>query len=505
MDGRRTMVTAKERRSLQPAVPAPAAARSLTRRTEFVWLIVALCVGALLIFWRLTDKSLHIDEAFSYGEVVLPLPNMLHSVAYGDFHPPLFYLVFHAIDGWLHLPAYDYRYFTAPFGLLTIVATWALARRWFGVVAAAVAALVVATQPMLVAEDRLFRMYVIITALAMLSWWLLVAAQESSGTRRRWLWLGYGVSAILMPYVLYLGTFIVAAQALYGLVHRRTAWPAIAWAGAAALALAPWYWAIRIQLPSGAFTGFSPDWQPIAAAVLLWTPPQAWNGVALDIGVSAAAIAIIGAACWIARATPLPYLFVPLLLQIAGSLALHKQLMIYRYLTMTLPPFAIAVGALAAWLLQSRARLAGALLVIAVLGLNSVALANFLLDPFYQSTDWYAVELALHERVQPGDAMVFNQAMPYLVMRGFPDVKGRAVYPMSYPFPPQNAIAWIDAQPNARIWYIENQADFSDPRRLVLKHLVATRPQLFSVLQKHSSLANWALLDLFGPERATSK
>jgi hypothetical protein len=39
----------------------------------------------------------------------------------------------------------------------------------------------------------------------------------------------------------------------------------------------------------------------------------------------------------------------------------------------------------------------------------------------------------------------------------------------------------------------------------VLKHLVATRPQLFSVLQKHSSLANWALLDLFGPERATSK
>lgn len=499
------MVTAKERRSLQPAPIASPAARTETHRIDLVWLIVALLIGALLIFWRLTDKSLHIDEAFSYGEVVLPLPAMLHSVAYGDFHPPLFYLVFHAIDGWLHLPPYDYRYFTAPFGLITIVATWALARRWFGSMAAAAAALVVATQPMLVAEDRLFRMYVIITAVAMLSWWLLVAAEESSGARRRWLWLGYGVTAIAMPYILYLGGFIVAAQALYGIVHRRAAWPAIAWAGVAALALVPWYWAIRVQLPNGGFSGFSPDWQPIATAVLLWTPPQAWNGIVLDVAVSVTAIAIIVAGCWIGRATPLPYLFIPLLLQIAGSLALHKELVIYRYLTMTLPPFAIAVGAVAARLLQSRARLAGALLVLAVLGLNAVALANLLLDPYYQSTDWYAVELALHERMQPGDAIVFDQAMPYLVMRGFPDVKGRAVYPMSYPSPPENAIAWIDAQPNARIWYIENQADFSDPNRVVLKHLVETRPQLFSVLQKHASLANWALVDLFGPEPATSR
>jgi mannosyltransferase len=484
--------TAKERRSLQ-------------RRYEFVWLIVALAVGALVIFWRLADKSLHIDEAFSYGEVVLPLPKLLHSVAYGDFHPPLFYLVFHAIDGWLHLPAPEYRYFTAPFGLLTIVATWALARRWFGPAAAAVAALVVATEPMLVAEDRLFRMYVILTALGMLSWWLLVLAQDATGARRRWLWLGYGVTALLMPYILYLGAFIVAAQALYGLVHRRTAWPVIAWAVAAALALAPWYWAIRIQLPAGAFAGLSPDWRPIATAVLLWTPPQAWNGIALDIGVSAGALALIAAGCWIGRATPLPYLFVPLLLQIVLSFVWHKDLLIYRYLTITLPAFAIAVGAVSAWLLQSRARLAGAAVVLVVLAANAAALADFLLDPYYQTTDWYAIELALHERVQPGDVIVFNQGMPYLVMRGFPDVRGHAVYPMSYPFPPQNANVWIDSQPNARVWYIENQADFSDPHRVVLNHLLATRPELFSVLQKHAEVADWALLELFGPKRSAGR
>ena len=195
----------------------------------------------------------------------------------------------------------------------------------------------------------------------------------------------------------------------------------------------------------------------------------------------------------------------PLLLQIAGSLALHKELMIYRYLTMSVPVFAIAVGAVAAELLRSRVRLAGALVVIVVLGVNAIALANVLFDPYYQTTDWYAIELALHGRTQPGDAIVFNQAMPFLVMRDSPDVKGHPVFPMSFPSPPGNAIAWIDAQPNTRIWYIENQADFSDPRRVVLKHLVATRPQLFSVLQKHSSISDWALLDLFGPERATNK
>ena len=301
MYGRRTLVTAKERRSLQPADPAPPAARSQTRRTEFVWLIVALCVGALLIFWRLTDKSLYIDEAFYYRESIAPLPLLFQSVVYGNFHPPLFYLIFHAIDRWLHLPPWDYRYFTAPFGLVTILATWALARRWLGPIAAAVAAIVVATEPMLVSEDRLFRMYVVVTALGMLSWWLLTVAADASGARRRWLWLGYGLIVVAMPYILYLGAFIVAAQSVYGFVHRAKAMPAPIWGAAAAVALVPWYWAIRIQLPNGAFSGISPDWQPIATAVLLWKPPQAWNGIGLDIGVSAAAIGIVVAACWIGR------------------------------------------------------------------------------------------------------------------------------------------------------------------------------------------------------------
>jgi len=489
--------TIKEKHGLQSDVARGSASERLTR-AEAVWLWIVLLVGAALIFWRLADKSLTPDEAFSYRQAIAPLPVLIHVAVYGDFHPPLFALVFHYLNGWLHWPAPYYRYLTAPFGLVTILATWALTRRWFGFPAAAIAGLVAATMPMLVSEDRLFRMYVVVTALAMASWWLLMEAQDALGARRRWLWLAYGVVVIAIPYTLYLGAFVILAQAIYALVRRGSALPAAAWAVAAALALIPWSWAIRIQLPNGAFPGAAVDLVPVARAVLLMTPPQSWISPGFDIAIGIAALAIIVGACWIGRATPLPYLFIPLALQVAISIGFRRDLLVYRYVALSLPVFAIAVAAVAMWLLRSPARVAGALLVLIVLAANSVALANYFLDPYYQTTDWYAIEIALHQHAQRGDALIFNQMEPYLVVEDSPDVKGREVYLMSYPAPPQAAIAWLDAHPHARIWYIENQADFSDPQRLVLKHLVATRPLLYSMLQKHASLANWALLDLFG-------
>lgn len=340
-----------------------------------------MLVGAALIFWRLTDKSLTPDEAFSYRQAIAPLPVLIHVAVYGDFHPPLFQLVFHYLNGWLHWPAPDYRYLTAPFGLLTIVATWALARRWFGVPAAAIAGVVTATMPMLVSEDRLFRMYVIVTALAMASWWLLMEAQDALGVRRRWLWLAYGAVVIAIPYILYLGAFVIVAQAIYALVRRGGALPAAGWAVAAALALIPWSWAIRIQLPNGAFPGAAVDLTPVARAVLLMTPPESWISPGFDIAIGLAALAIIAAGCWIGRATPLPYLFIPLALQVVISVGLHRDLLIYRYVALSLPVFAIALAATAIWLWRSPARIAGALLVLVVLALNSVALANYFLDP----------------------------------------------------------------------------------------------------------------------------
>ncbi|MBV8280849.1 MAG: hypothetical protein JO347_02150, partial [Candidatus Eremiobacteraeota bacterium] len=270
-------------------------------RADVLWLSAALCVGAVLIFWRLADKSLFPDEAFYYRESIASLPRLINITVYGNFHPPLFYLIFHYIDSVLHLPAPDYRYFTAPFGLLTILATWALAFRWFGSVCAAIAGLVVATQPLLVAMDRLFWMYPIVIALAMVSWWLLLEAQDATGWRRRWLWLGYGTIVVALPYTLYLGSFVVAAQGLYAVVRRDGAWPALAWGIAAALALIPWSWAIRIQLPHGAFPGAAFGVQGLATAVLLMTPPESWTSPTFDSILAALVVIVAATACWLGR------------------------------------------------------------------------------------------------------------------------------------------------------------------------------------------------------------
>ena len=475
--------------------------RSAPARFEWIWLAGALLVGAALVFWRLADKSPTPDEAFYYFESIAPIPQLIHITVYDNFHPPLFYLLFHFLDAALHLTETDYRYVVAALQLVTIFATWALARRWFGAIPALVAALLVATEPLLVAEARLFRMYAMATALTISSWCLLVVAEASHGTQRRWVWLAYGVLALALPYVLYLGAFVVAAQACYGLAKWSTARPAFVWALASAAATTPWWWAVRVQFPGGAFPNASIDGWRVATDVLLSTPPDGWRTPAVYVFVTILVLAVVTAGCWLQRTTALPYLFIPAGLQIALSAVLHKDLVVHRYLAPALPAFALALSACLAAIAATRARLVAAAILVAVLATSAVALANALFDPYYQTTDWYAVEIALHQRSLRSDALVFDQWGPSLVLAASPDVNGHDIYRISRSSPPQDALAWIDAHATARVWYVENLVDAWDPDRVVAAHLRATRPLLYTMIQRHSSPGDRVLVQLYAAKR----
>jgi 4-amino-4-deoxy-L-arabinose transferase-like glycosyltransferase len=465
---------------------------------EWIWLSAALLVGAVLAFWGLADKSPTPDEEFYYFESIAPIPQLVHITVYDNFHPPLFYLIFHAVNAALHLPESGLRYFTAAFHLLTILATWGLARRWFGAAPAAIAAIVVAVEPLLVAEARLFRMYAVATALATAAWWLLAVAQEKQGAARRWLWLAYGALALAMPYLLYLASFVVAAQALYGIVNWRSARPAFFWALAAGAATVPWWWAVRIQMPGGAFPNAMIDGWRLATDVLLSTPPDAWRTPAVYASVTLLAVAIIVAGSWLARSTALPFMFIPLALQVVLSVVLHKDLLVHRYLALSVPAFVLALTSCIAALAVTRARLVAAAMIVAVLGSSAVALADVMVDPYYQTTDWYAIEIALHEHSAPSDALVFDQWGPTLVLQGSPDVRGHDVYRISRSSPPESAIEWIDEHPAARIWYVENLVDAWDPQRIVAAHLRASRRLLYSLTQSHAAAGDDVLLQLYG-------
>jgi uncharacterized membrane protein len=384
-------------------------------------LIAALALGAAARLWNLTAHSLFIDEGFTFMVAGRAWPDMMHQIVYHDFHPPLFYIATHFAMQSLHWDFWNYRYLTAPFGLLTIVATWAIARRLFGDIAAGVAAVLVAVEPSLIEWDRLYRMYSLMTALAASSWWLLLVAQEKKGRPAVFFWSLYAAVSILQPYVQYLGALNVFCQGLYALAcvsrerdRLRVLWPVFASGLLALLALAPWVPSLLIQYPNGGHVAGTAElpifWQGIVGDAVLSGTPVSWAAQFwFDWAVTAAAILIALFASVRASRTILPWWFAVAALQVALSLATHKSLVVPRYLEHVVPALAISVGALVAWLLRTRVRAAALVIGFAVPAAFIVCAANVLWDPFYQQPDWYLINLVVLQHERKSDAMLFTK------------------------------------------------------------------------------------------------
>jgi len=443
----------------------------------------ALLVGGYLRFYELTNRSLFLDEAFTIWVASKPWPAMMDQIVYHDFHPPVFYAVTHWLIGALHWQPWDYRYLTAPFGLLTIVASWAIARRLFGDVAAGVTAFVVAVEPSLVDWDRVFRMYSVLTALCATSWWLILIAQEKTGRKRIIAWLGYSAVAILVPYIQYLGAVTLVCQGAYALLDLRKRWPVIASGVAAIIALAPWMWAIRIQAPHGglvAGTNVVPiGWVLLPRDVVLAGVPLDWSGsivFAWSVTAFVAIVATVAVVRW--PKTIVPFWLGVAAVQVLATLATGKGLVIPRYLLPALPGFAVAIGGLAAWLIAGRLRVLGAALAVAVPAVAAVCSADIVWDPFYQFTDWYLVNLIVLQNEKPSDAMLFVQGFPYLVVGDFTAFRGHPAEGPAMPADLPFTLDWIRKHASQRIWYIENQPYYADPKHQVKRYLDSTRSQL---------------------------
>jgi len=473
----------------------------------YAFLILALAIGALARFWRLTDNSLFIDEAYSVFAGSLPLSKLFDFLAHNDAHPPLFYLYAHAAIATLHWQPWSYRFLTAPLGLITIVATWGIARRVFGDTAAAFAALFVAISPDLIDWDRMFRMYSMLVALSTLSWWLLLLAQDARGKALAWLWAAYCVCAALLPSVQYLGGVVVLSQVLYALPRARQAWPVFAGAGLALLALAPWLGALRTQYAFGGHVisgaGRSFYWLGQARGTLFQGVPVAWfaGTTATDWAMTVFALGCLVAGCWIGRKSIVPYWLSPIAIQAAAAFALGKDLVIPRYLLAMIPAFDVCLGAIVALLLGTRWRIAGIALVSAFATLSIIAALDNLLDPFYQRTDWYAVDIVLLRSEKPSDAIVIDQGFAVTVLGGLNAFQGHDVMPVIDQASVAEAIRWIDARPRQRIWYVENQYYYPDPKRAVYEHLRATRPQRGGYVEQRADDADRAFVSLFDVKR----
>lgn len=484
--------------------PPPAA----TERVAFGGLWTALAIGAFLILWQLADQSVYVDEAFTLDAARMPLPALLVQLAQHDAHPPLLYLYVHAAMGLLHWPATWYRYLIAPFGLVTIASTWALARRAFGDIAAAVAALVVATEPTLLLFDRLLRMYAPLTALTALSCVLLLRAAAAQTTRARAIaWVLYGACAMVLPYVMYLGAIVVACQCVFALFDLRRRWPAIACGIIAFLGTIPWWWGMKEQFPQSGFTGgkgfAAAAWS--ARDVLGYGLPVSWySGTHFDLIFAFAVVAIALAGFVLARGGAMAIYGAALAVAVIATLALSRNLVFARYLVYLVPAFAMAVGAVCALALRTKWRVAGVALALAVLSMNAVADADQLVDKFYQSSDWNTVATTMSRYERPSDAILFVQGYSYLVLEASPAVAGHDVFGPQSPASIAQTYAWLDRHAGVRVWYVENQAWYADPKHEIQKRIEATRPRLHEWLEPRSDPSGTVFFVLYGPDKRCS-
>ena len=481
--------------------PAPAA----TARVAFGGLWIALAVGAFLILWQLPGQSVFVDEAFTLDAARMPIPAMFVQLAQHDAHPPLLYLYVHAAMALFHWPSTWYRYLIAPFGLVTIASTWALARRAFGDTAAAVAAIVVATEPTLLLFDRLLRMYAPLTALTALSCVVLLRASTAQTRRERVIaWALYAACAIVMPYVMYLGAIVIACQCAYALFDLRRRWPAIACGIIAFLGTIPWWWAIREQFPQSGFTGgkglAAAAWS--ARDVLGYGLPVSWyTGTHFDLIFAIAVVAVAAAGLAFARGGSMAIYCGALAVAVIATFALGRNLVFARYLVYLVPAFAISVGAICALALRTKWRVAGVALALAVLSVNAVADADQLLDKFYQSSDWNTVAAIMSRVERPSDAILFVQGYSYLVLEASPSVVGHDVFGPQSPSSIEPTYAWLDRHADVRVWYVENQAWYADPNHEIKRRIEATRPRLHEWFEPRSDPSSTVFFALYGPEK----
>lgn len=473
------------------------------RRYNF--LAIALLTGAIAIFWRLTDASLFLDEAFTLSVGAQSVHQLLRLVASSDNSPPLFHLFTHALEA-LRLPAWDYRWFVAPFGLVTIAATWGIAQRLFGERAAAVAGLLTATSPLLLDWDRMYRMYAPFVALSMLSWWLLLRIEQGEGKKSVALSIAYVVSAACVPLLHYIGIVVLASQAIYSLVRRAGRVPALAACLVAAAALVAWLPLAREQFARGGSLVLSGAvyWPGVARNLFAaYLPDGAMQAIAtypaIDWIISALVLGIIAAALWIGRGTSLPFMLGPAFVQVGASALPGLAFVNPRYLLYVQPLFAICAGAVTTS--AQRWRIAGFAAALLVLGCNVAGSENLLLDPYYQRTDWYAVAALLVTNERPDDAIVLDQGYMHYAVDGLNGFAGHPSFRIESSAAVQDVRAWLRARPTQRVWYVENQFYYPDPARAVVAFLQSTRPVLGTYEQKRASLGDRAVVVLFGAAR----
>jgi mannosyltransferase len=437
------------------------------------WVVLAGAATVRLI--GLFSHATMPDEAFTFFIAAHPLPQIVQLLKTGDFHPPLIYVVGHALFA-LTNKGYLFRLLSAFAGVVGVAATYVVARRVLGSWALLVAFLV-AFNPSLVFYDGFFRMYALLWSSCMLSWALLLWAADAPKRFARW--AAYAACLTVLLYTQYLAFFTLAAQIGYAVLSRR-AKPGFWAAVLASLALfSPWVPVLLVQYPLGgtAYNALHGHWADMlqAPAVLLIDGLPSVIELSLIVmallwaGIAAGAILAVAQRRWLIVA-----LMTPALLQVCYSLLSGKLLLGQRYLLQAIPVLVILLVLVIQAVASSRARFAALGAATALMSLTVAGTVDKRFVGSYMPVDWTVYRSFLESRMRPGDAIIFDSSMVYYVLVGSQVARDRPLFLVT---DPDDAAAYgAQAAKFPRVWLVDYQSQLPDPKALAYAALASSHP-----------------------------
>ena len=433
-------------------------------------------------------RPFHTDERISLAWGALAPRDMLQIVGALDVHPPLLFLLLHALD-LVHAPLWVPRMLMVLLGTVCVVMLYSIVRAWASPQAAVVAALCAAVMPVLVFYDTWIRMYVVGDALVLAELLLLSIAlvrTDLQPFQRRLLWSGWAAAAALAGYTLYLTWFAALAQVLYVAFLRRDQLLKIVAALGIAIALwspqMPTLWH-QIHIGGTTFQGYKGH----EISGLLSLPGQATlvpqlEGAASNVAAAIAWLWLVASlvlALAYSRRSLLPWLGMPALLTFVYGLLTHKLIYLDRYYLLIAYAVAAWTGCAYAFAVERGKQLLRFGIAALLAAVTALGTAYATVPAFY-TADWPAVSDALSQGEHSGDVVLAEQGMPFWAL---PDDKSITAHPHMFIFyASQIPKALHDVQPFKRVWVIAYEPRGIDPDLVLLREL-GKRYRLASVHQ----------------------
>lgn len=183
--------------------------RNARRRRDLAVPLAIILIAWLLRTWHLDFYDFRGDEVFGIDYVNAPISHIISTLAVGEPHPPLFYLLLHT---WIRIAgngAYALRWISTAGDVLGVALLYVLARRLGGPLVGAVAAFVLALAPYHIWNAQDARMYTLATAFvsAAVYWnWRLLL--DSLPQRRAA--FAYALAMLLALYTHYYSLYVLA-------------------------------------------------------------------------------------------------------------------------------------------------------------------------------------------------------------------------------------------------------------------------------------------------------